>query len=155
MAMDRPRKGWAPGPLPPLAPGEVRLLSGGNPQIAKGDGPGPVAAYIAAMPGWKSGVGARIDALVSELCPDARRAVRWNAPFWGLPDRGWMLSLSCLTRAVKITFLRGTSLDPMPPVGSKVAGVRYLHMAEADTLDEVQVRDWLRQAAAIDGERLF
>ncbi|MEM9233685.1 MAG: DUF1801 domain-containing protein, partial [Pseudomonadota bacterium] len=30
-----------------------KLLSGGNPQIPKGDGDTPVAAYIAAMPDWK------------------------------------------------------------------------------------------------------
>lgn len=155
MTKDRPRKVWTRRPLPPLAPGEVRLLSGGNPQIAKGDGPAPVAAYIAAMPGWKRGIGEGIDALVAEICPEALRAVRWNAPFWGLPGRGWMLSLSCLTRAVKVTFLRGTSLDPLPPVASKVAGVRYLHIDEGEAPDEAQFRDWLRQAAAIDGERLF
>ena len=35
----------------------VVLLSGGNPQIAKGDGDAPVQKYIAAMPGWKRKVG--------------------------------------------------------------------------------------------------
>jgi hypothetical protein len=30
-----------------------RLLSGGNPQIEKGDGDAVVAAYLDAMPGWK------------------------------------------------------------------------------------------------------
>ena len=33
----------------------VKLLSGGNPQIAKGDGDAPVQAYIAAIPvSWKA-----------------------------------------------------------------------------------------------------
>ena len=154
---DPPRRPkWKPKtPLPPLAPGEVRLLTGGNPQIAKGDGPGPVAAYIAAMPGWKSAVGARIDSLVAEVCPEAARAVRWNAPFWGMPGRGWMLSLGCVTAYVKVSFLRGTLLDPMPPVGSKVPEVRYLHICEGDAPDDARFRDWLRQAAALDGARMF
>src|SRR3546814_13929977 len=38
----------------PAAAAQPTLLSGGNPQIAKGYGDAPVQAYIAAMPGWKS-----------------------------------------------------------------------------------------------------
>ena len=64
------------------------LLSGGNPQIAKGDGDGPVQAYIAAMPGWTSDVGRRLDALVVGNVPDVRKAVRWNSPFYGIEGQG-------------------------------------------------------------------
>lgn len=154
---DRPKRPkWRPKkPLPALAPGEVRLLSGGNPQIAKADGDAPVQAYIAAMPGWKSAVGRRIDDLAVDTCPGVQKAVRWNSPFWGKPGRGWMLNLSCLTRYVKVAFFKGTALDPMPPVASKVDGVRYLHLHEDEALDEAQFRDWLRQAAAVDGAHMF
>ena len=149
------RKAWRPkAPLPPLAPGEVRLLSGGNPQIAKADGAAPAQAYIAAMPGWKRALGETIDRLVAREVPDALRAVRWNSPFWGLPGRGWMLSLGCLDRYIKVCFHRGVDLVPPPPVASKVAGVRYLHVTETG-LDEAQFTDWLRQAFARDGARLF
>jgi len=142
-------------PLPPLAPGEVRLLTGGNPQIPKGDGPGPVAAYIAAMPGWKRAVGERIDALVVETCPDVSKAVRWNSPFWGMPDRGWFLSLSCTARYVKVCFHKGSLLEPQPPVASKHETVRYLHLHEGEAIDEALFTDWIAQAARIDGERMF
>lgn len=155
MSGERARRKWTPKPLPPPGPGELRLLAGGNPQIAKGDGAGPVRHYIAAMPGWKREIGERIDALVAEVCPQARRAVRWNSPFWGMPGRGWMLNLACATRYVKVAFLKGASLAPLPPVASKAPDVRYLHILEDDTLDEVQFRDWLGQAAQIDGERVF
>ncbi|MBW7922989.1 MAG: DUF1801 domain-containing protein [Rubellimicrobium sp.] len=148
--------GWQPkAPLPPLAPGEVRLLTGGNPQISKGDGPGPVVAYIAAMPGWKRAVGQRIDALVTETCPDARRAVRWNTPFWGMPGRGWFLTVNCATHYVKVGFLVGSRLVPLPPVDSKHRTVRYLHLHENEVIDEARFRDWLVQAARIDGDRMF
>lgn len=148
---------WTPDPskLPPLKAGEVRLLSGGNPQIAKGDGDGPVQAYIAAMPGWKRAVGARIDALVMATVPDARKAVRWNSPFWGRPGQGWMLNLGCLNRYIKIGFFRGASLVPMPPEPSKHAEMRYLHVFEDRPLGEAQFVDWLKQAAAIPGPELF
>ena len=106
------------------------LLSGGNPQIAKGDGDAPVQAYIAAMPGWKSDLGRRLDALVERAVPDVRKAVRWNSPFYGSDAGGWFISYHCFDRYVKVTFLYGSSLDPMPPVGSKDPDARYLHVTE-------------------------
>lgn len=155
MTDGKPKPRWVPKPLPPLAPGEVRLLTGGNPQIAKGDGPAPVAAYLAAMPGWKRPVGERIDALVTGVCPDALRAVRWNAPFWGRAGQGWILSLSCVTRYVKVAFFKGTALHPMPPVASKKDEIRYLHIHEDEALDDAQLRDWLQQAFDLPGAKLF
>lgn len=150
------RRRWVPkGPLPPLAPGEARLLTGSNPQVPRGDGPGPVAGYIAAMPGWKRAVGERIDALVARAVPDAARALRWNAPFWGVPGQGWFLSLSCTAGYVKVAFHNGAALDPPPPVASRHPDLRYLHITEGATLDEARFADWLRQAAALPGERLF
>ena len=150
------RPKWkAKGPLPALAPGEVRLLTGGNPQITKGDGDAPVQAYIAAMPGWKRMVGVAIDALVVETCPGVIKAVRWNAPFWGMPGQGAMLSLGCVTAYVKICFHNGAALTPMPPVESKHADVRYVHMFEGAALEEAQFRSWLLQAARIKGTLIF
>lgn len=133
---------------------EPVLLSGGNPQIAKGEGDGPVQAYIAAMPGWKSAVGARIDALITAALPDAVKAVKWNSPFYGTGDKAWFLAIHVYARYVKIAFFRGASLDPMPPVASKQANVRYLHISEEQPLDEAQFSDWVRQAALLHGERL-
>jgi hypothetical protein len=131
------------------------LLAGGNPQIAKGEGDGPVQAYIAAMPGWKAAVGRRLDTLIERAVPGVRKAVKWNSPFYGAPDReGWFLSYHCFTKYVKLTFFRGALLRPVPPVGSKHADVRYFHIHEADALDEGQMTDWLRQASALPGEKM-
>ncbi len=135
--------------------GEPKLLSGGNPQIPKGDGDGPVQAYIAAMPGWKQEVGRRIDALVEGTVPGVRKAVRWNSPFYGLEGRGWFLSYHCFTRYVKVVFLRGASLQPLPPVSSKDANTRYLHIHEDDEVDEALLTSWIEQAAALPGDPLF
>lgn len=132
----------------------AKLLSGGNPQIAKADGDAPVQAYIAAMPGWKHGVGRDLDALVVRLVPDVRKAVRWNSPFYGIEGQGWFLSLHCFAKYVKVTFLRGASLDPPPPIASKQEAVRYAHVGE-DGLDEDAFAGWIRQAAAIPGDALF
>ncbi len=112
------------------------LLSGGNPQIAKGYGDEPVQAYIAAMPGWKSAVGARLDAIIERAVPGVEKAVKWNSPMYGMKGEGWFLGLHCFTRYVKVAFFRGARLDPVPPVGSKQKEVRYLHIHEDDKLDE-------------------
>lgn len=131
------------------------LLSGGNPQIPKGDGNEPVRDYLEAMPGWKSEVGRRLDSLVVDAVPDVRKAIRWNSPFYGIDDMGWFLSFHCFTKYVKVTFLNGGSLDPLPPEVSKQGTVRYLHIHEDEAFDEAQFVEWVRQAAAIPGEPLF
>jgi hypothetical protein len=127
------------------------LLSGGNPQIAKGDGDAPVQAYIAAMPGWKSAAGRRLDALIVRTVPGVCKAVKWNSPFYGVEGQGWFLSFHCFTKYVKVTFFRGTSLRPAPPGKSKHEEVRYLDIREDDELDETQLATWIRQAAALPG----
>lgn len=133
-----------------------KLLSGGNPQIAKGYGDAPVQAYIAAMPGWKSAVGARIDALVAAAVPGVRKAVKWNSPFYGAPeDEGrWFLGLHVFDRYVKIAFFKGAHLDPLPPVASKQKEVRYFHIHEGEAWDEAQFSDWVNQAASLPGEKM-
>ncbi len=135
--------------------GEVELLSGGNPQIPKGDGDEPVQAYIAAMPGWKGGIGRHIDHLVAEEVPEAARAVRWNSPFYGVEGSGWFLSYHCFTSYVRITWLNGSELDPPPPKTSKHEHVRYLDIHEGEEIDDRQLRDWIRQAASMPGEETF
>jgi hypothetical protein len=52
---------------------QVALLSGGNPQIAKGDGDAPVQAYIAAMPGWKRDIGRASTRSSCAACPTCAR----------------------------------------------------------------------------------
>ncbi|HVL13403.1 MAG TPA: DUF1801 domain-containing protein [Gemmata sp.] len=129
----------------------VKLLSGGNPQIAKADGDTPVQAYIAAMPGWKSDLGKRLDGLIVKAVPGVCKAVKWNSPFYGIEGRGWFLSFHVFTRYVKVAFFRGASLKPVPPGASKDANTRYLDIRETDELDETQFAAWVKQAAALPG----
>lgn len=128
-----------------------KLLSGGNPQIAKGDGEGPVRAYLAAMPGWKRDVGRRLDALVERAVPGVHRAVKWNSPFYGVEGRGWFASFHCFARYIKVAFFRGASLRPLPPGESKQKDVRYLDIREDDALDEKLMTSWFRQASELPG----
>ena len=129
-----------------------KLLSGGNPQIAKGDGDAPVQEYIAAMPGWKRNIGAQLDALITRSIPGVQKAVRWNSPFYGLPGQGWFLSTHCMTKYVKVTFFQGRSLDPIPPGGTPKSGdARWLDIYEEDVFDEKLLASWIKQAAALPG----
>ena len=131
-----------------------KLLSGGNPQIAKGYGDAPVQAYIAAMPGWKSAVGRRLDALIARAVPDVYKAVKWNSPFYGIEGEGWFLSMHVFTKYVKVAFFRGTSLRPLPPGASKHPAVRYFDIREDEPLDEAQFVSWVKQARQLPGEKM-
>ena len=134
----------------PGGEGKPVLLSGGNPQIAKGDGDAPVQAYIAAMPGWKSDLGRRLDALITANVPGVRKAVRWNSPFYGVEGKGWIVSFHVFTRYVKVTFFMGAALQPVPPGGGKDKDGRWVDIYEGG-LDEAQLAEWVRQAAALPG----
>jgi hypothetical protein len=128
----------------------AKLLSGGNPQIAKGEGDAPVQAYIAAMPGWKRDIGKRLDKLIERTVPGVQKAVKWNSPFYGIAGEGWFLSVHVYTRYIKVAFFRGASLRPPPPEPSKHEDVRYVNLHEGD-LDEAQMARWVKQAAALPG----
>lgn len=137
----------------PTQSGEIVLLSGGNPQIAKGYGDAPVQAYIAAMPGWKSDVGRRLDVLIERVVPGVNKAVKWNSPLYGVEGEGWFLSFHCFTKYIKLTFFRGSSLRPVPPGTSRQEDVRYLDMYEGQ-LDEAQLADWVTQASQLTGVKM-
>jgi len=132
---------------------KVALLSGGNPQVPKGDGDAPVRAWLAAVPGWKKAVARRVDALVVRTVPGVHKAVKWNSPFYGVTGQGWFLSYHCFDKYLKVTFFQGRSLSPMPPGASKHKTVRYLDIREGE-LDEGLLADWVRQASQLPGERL-
>ena len=132
------------------SPSGPRLLSGGNPQIPKGDGDAPVQAYIAAMPGWKSDAGRRIDGVITRNVPNLRKAVRWNSPFYGVHGQGWFVSFHVFARYIKVTFFQGASLRPLPPGSGKDPDARWIDIYEGE-LDEEQMAEWVRQAAALPG----
>ncbi|OWQ84133.1 histidine kinase [Roseateles aquatilis] len=131
-----------------------KLLAGGNPQIPKGEGDAPVQAYIAALPDWKRDVVRRLDALIVEAVPGVRKAVKWNSPLYGMDGTTWFVGIHVMTKYVKLAFFKGKSLDPMPPVDSKTAHARYLHVGEKEPLDEARLVAWVKAASAMPGEKM-
>lgn len=129
----------------------IVLLAGGNPQIPKGDGDGPVQLYIANMPGWKSALGQRLDTLIVKAVPKVEKAVRWNSPFYGA-GQGWFLSFHVLTKYVKVTFFNGAALTPPPPGSTPKSGdARWIDIHENDDFDEALFTKWVKQAATRPG----
>jgi hypothetical protein len=151
-----PKKGVkAPaGKKLPAAKAKPKLLSGGNPQIAKAHGDAPVQTYIAAMPGWKSVVGRRVDEIVTRAVPKVTKAVKWNSPLYGIEGHGWFLGVHCFAKYVKLAFFRGAALRPLPPGASKQKEVRYLDIREEDEIDEAQLAAWVKQASKLPGEKM-
>ncbi|MBC7767345.1 MAG: DUF1801 domain-containing protein [Phycisphaerales bacterium] len=143
-----------PSKAPATKGAKPKLLSGGNPQIAKAYGDAPVQAYIAAMPDWKSDIGARIDAIITRTVPRVRKAVKWNSPMYGMSDNVWFMSFHVFTRYVKVAFFRGAALRPVPPGTSKQKDVRYLDIHEDDEIDEAQIAAWVKQASKLPGEKM-
>ncbi len=140
--------------IEPKTDGKPRLLSGDNPQIAKGYGDEPVQAYIAAIPGWKQGVARTVDEIVTRALPSVSKAVKWNSPLYGVEGNGWFLGIHCFAKYVKLAFFKGASLDPMPPGTSKQKDVRYLDIRERDVIDETQLAAWVKQASKMQGEKM-
>ena len=128
-----------------------KMLAGGNPQIAKGDGDAPVQAYIKALPGWKRDLCVRIDKLITRSVPGVGKAVKWNSPFYGVGGNGFFLSMHAFSKYLKIAFFRGRSLHPMPPGESTGKDVRYLDVYEDDELDEAQLTRWIKSASKLPG----
>jgi hypothetical protein len=137
---------------------KVKLLSGGNPQIAKGYGDAPVQAYIAAIPGWKQKLARRIDQIVTRTIPNVFKAIKWNSPFYGFEQAdgkgAWFLGFHCMTKYIKVAFFNGASLRPVPPGESKQKNVRYLDIHEHDELDEARLVDWVTQASELPLQKM-
>lgn len=145
----KPPKQASPTQKAPRRRSSPRLLAGGNPQIAKGDGDAPVRAYLDAVPGWQHDVARRLDALIVRTIPGVAKAVRWNSPLYGVPGQGWCLGLHVFTRYVKVSFFRGALLRPVPPGGTG-KDARWVDLREGE-FDEARLTEWIAQAAALPG----
>lgn len=118
--------------------------------LPKFDGDAGVQDYIASMEPWQAAIAKRVDALVVKHVPDVRKAVRWHSPVYGVEGQGWFLAFAAFQHHVKFSFFKGTSLEPVPPIG-QFKDVRSLDVRESDKFDEKQLATWIKQAASIPG----
>ena len=112
----------------------------------------PVFAYIRSLPQPQRGIAERVDALAAKALPALQRSVKWGMAFYGVGD-GWCFSCGGFAGHVKLTFLRGTALEPVPPTAPIGMGKdsRGVELQSVNDLDERQGASWMQQAAAIPG----
>jgi hypothetical protein len=138
-------KGLEPADLPAAMTGRASPA-----KAAVGDK--PVFAYIASLPEPQRSIAQRVDALAASTLPNLQRSVKWGIAWYGVGD-GWCFSSGGFAGHVKLTFGRGTSLTPEPPVTPIGMGKtsRGVDLETLDDIDEAQIASWMTQAAALPG----
>jgi hypothetical protein len=116
------------------------------------DGDKPVFAYIASLPEPQRGIAEAIDALAARTLPGLQRAVKWGMSYYGVGD-GWCFSCGGFAKHVKLMFVNGVALTPVPPVTPVAMGksTRGVELESVKDLDARQVAAWMKQATAVPG----
>lgn len=112
----------------------------------------PVFAYIASLPEPQRGIAERIDAMAAKTLPGLERSVKWGMAYYGVGD-GWCFSSGAFVGHVKLMFVNGMTLTPVPPVTPVGMGksTRGVELASADDIDERQIAAWMKQITAVPG----
>ena len=128
----------------------VDMTEGKASDARTADGDAPALAYIASLPEPQRGIAERIDALAAQTLPGLRRAVKWGMAYYGVQE-GWCFTSGAFVGHVKLMFIRGSDLEPVPPVQPIAMGkqTRGVELASIDDLDEAQVASWMQQAATM------
>ena len=132
---------------------ELPAAMTGRASAAKAEvGDEPVFAYIRSLPQPQRAIAERVDALAARTLPALQRSIKWGMAFYGVGD-GWCFSCGGFAGHVKLTFLRGTALVPVPPVAPIGMGKdsRGVDLQSVNGLDEGQAASWMQQAAALPG----
>ena len=112
----------------------------------------PVFAYIASLPQPQRGVAEAVDTLAAKTLPDLRRSVKWGMSYYGVGD-GWCFSCGGFVGHVKLMFVNGAALEPVPPVTPVGMGksTRGVELESVDDLDEIQIAAWMKQVTSVPG----
>ncbi|MFF1878941.1 DUF1801 domain-containing protein [Leifsonia sp. NPDC058230] len=112
----------------------------------------PVFAYIASLPQPQRGIAEAVDALAAKTLPDLTRSVKWGMSYYGVGD-GWCFSCGGFAGHVKLMFINGVALEPVPPVTPVGMGksTRGVELESVDDIDEDQLASWMRQVTSVPG----
>ena len=151
MTVRKSTTGRAPTPVRRAAlKASMRTGKASPAKAAAGDA--PVAAYLASLPQPQRGIAERVDALAAKTLPGLQRAVKWGMAYYGVGD-GWCFSCGGFKGHVKLMFINGTALTPVPPVTPVAMGkaTRGVELRTLKDLKASQVAEWMRQATAVPG----
>jgi hypothetical protein len=139
-------KGKAARPLP------ASMVTGKASPAKAAVGDKPVFAYIASLPQPQRGIAERVDALAARTLPNLQRSVKWGMAYYGVGD-GWCFCCGGFSHHVKLMFLNGAALEPVPPVTPVAMGksTRGVELESVDDLDQWQLAAWMIQVAALSG----
>lgn len=128
------------------------MITGKASPAKAADGDDPVFAYIASLPQPQRGIAERVDALAARTLPGLQRSVKWGMSYYGVGD-GWCFCCGGFAKHVKLMFINGVTLTPVPPVTPVAMGkaTRGVELESVDDLDERQVAAWMKQIAAAPG----
>jgi hypothetical protein len=128
------------------------MLTGKASPAKAADGDAPVLAYIASLPQPQRAIAERIDAIAATALPNLARAVKWGMSYYGVGD-GWCFCCGGFAGHVKLMFMNGVALVPVPPVTPVAMGkaTRGVEIKAVEDLDEGQIVEWMRQVAAAPG----
>jgi hypothetical protein len=112
----------------------------------------PVFDYIASLPQPQRSIAEAVDALAARTLPDLQRSVKWGMAYYGVGD-GWCFSCGGFAGHVKLMFINGVTLEPVPPVLPVGMGkaTRGVELESVDDLDERQVAAWMKQITSAPG----
>ena len=128
------------------------MITGKASRAKAADGDKPVFAYIASLPQPQRGIAERVDALAARTLPDLQRSVKWGMSYYGVGD-GWCFCCGGFAKHVKLMFVNGVALTPVPPVTPVAMGksTRGVELESVEDLDERQIAAWMKQVAAVPG----
>jgi hypothetical protein len=128
------------------------MLTGKASAAKAADGDKPVFAYIASLPQPQRGIAESVDALAAKTLPGLQRSVKWGMAYYGVGG-GWCFSCGGFDKHVKLMFINGVALVPVPPVTPVAMGksTRGVELESVADLDDLQVAAWMKQAAAMPG----
>ena len=137
----------APAPTLPKT-----MITGKTSRAKAANGDKPVFAYIASLPQPQRGIAERVDALAAKTLPGLQRSVKWGMSYYGVGD-GWCFCCGGFANPVKVMFVNGAALTPVPPVTPVAMGksTRGVELASVKDLDERQIAAWMRQVTAVPG----
>lgn len=112
----------------------------------------PVFAYIASLPQPQRGIAEAVDALAARTLPNLQRSVKWGMSYYGVGD-GWCFCCGGFAGHVKLMFVNGVTLEPVPPVTPVGMGkaTRGVELESVDDLDERQIAAWMEQITSVPG----